>query len=262
MIAHSLESDDQYNTGGEPLYTVLGGEISYEFFVTRLIKEMGSEVLNIHHMATGVAGEGGELLDASKKAWVYGKTLDVTNVIEELGDLEFYMAGMRQMLGLSRRQIIAANIAKLQVRYGDSYSDEAAIARADKELQVIDMSLLQQPPIAPADSGSQTIENLMGGDILQDAPEWLKAALVASAVAPSEVLAWQLRENSNIAYVRVQSGPTSSTLLTFIRPVTSEADQQASHEVASESQELVQPSLEQNSQSSAALPESGEQAAQ
>jgi hypothetical protein len=56
------------------------------------------------------------------------------NVIEELGDLEFYMEQLRQALLLSREETLAANIAKLSKRYeGLNYSDAAAQARADKE---------------------------------------------------------------------------------------------------------------------------------
>lgn len=251
-IEHNMESDDQYNEGTDSLYTVLNGEISYEFFVTRLIKEMGSLTLNVHHMATGAAGEGGELLDASKKHWIYGKDLDVTNVIEELGDLEFYMAGMRQMLGLSRRDILKANISKLEKRYGDSYSDAAAIARVDKAdtrdgLQVIDMSIAAKAP--------ETIEDILGQDILAEAPDWLRAALLDKGIWAKDVLAWQYYSKMNAWVVRVKD---QAEMLTFKEPV----DLQADLPLDSSALVLVEPAPEQSSQSSASLPESEGQAAQ
>lgn len=87
------------------------------------------------HMAVGVSGEAGELLDAVKKATIYGKPLDRENVIEELGDLEFYMEGLRQGLGITREETLQANVAKLGARYAaGKYSDKAAIARADKNV--------------------------------------------------------------------------------------------------------------------------------
>jgi NTP pyrophosphatase (non-canonical NTP hydrolase) len=86
------------------------------------------------HMAVGISGEAGELLDAVKKAVIYRKPLDRENVIEELGDLEFYLEGLRQGLGITREQTLDANIAKLGERYqGFNYSDQAAQTRADKE---------------------------------------------------------------------------------------------------------------------------------
>jgi NTP pyrophosphatase (non-canonical NTP hydrolase) len=85
------------------------------------------------HMAIGISGEAGELLDAIKKQVIYRKPLDRENVLEELGDLEFYMEGIRQGLGITREQCLAANIAKLGKRYeGMRYTDTAAQERADK----------------------------------------------------------------------------------------------------------------------------------
>jgi len=73
------------------------------------------------------------VVDAVKKHTIYGKELDVENVIEELGDLEFYMEHMRQLVGITREQTIQANIDKLGKRYeGMIYSDDSAQARADK----------------------------------------------------------------------------------------------------------------------------------
>jgi hypothetical protein len=48
------------------------------------------------HMAIGVSGEAGKLFDAIKKFAIYQKPLDFTNLIEELGDIEFYLQGLRQ----------------------------------------------------------------------------------------------------------------------------------------------------------------------
>lgn len=88
---------------------------------------------DLWHMATGIAGEGGELLDAIKKHVVYNKDLDKENVIEELGDLEFFMEGLRQNLGITREETLEYNYNKLMnKRYPNGYSDQAAQDRADK----------------------------------------------------------------------------------------------------------------------------------
>lgn len=84
------------------------------------------------HMAVGIAGEAGELLDAIKKWTVYSKKLDEANVVEELGDLLFYITGLAQALNLDMDEILRHNIDKLTIRYGEKYSDEAAQARKDK----------------------------------------------------------------------------------------------------------------------------------
>lgn len=105
---------------------------TFENHVSILFKKMDKPEDEIMHAAIGVAGEGGEILDAVKKMWAYNKELDLTNVIEELGDLEFYMEALRQKLNLSREMILNHNIAKLSVRYPKGYSDQAAQERADK----------------------------------------------------------------------------------------------------------------------------------
>ncbi len=85
------------------------------------------------HMAIGVSGEVGELIDAIKKFVIYRKDLDLPNVIEELGDIEFYIEGIRQGLGISRQETLDATIAKLSKRYEDmTYSDKSAHDRKDK----------------------------------------------------------------------------------------------------------------------------------
>lgn len=98
-----------------------------------ILADMTSEQAHLTHMAIGVSGEAGELLDAFKKVTIYPKPVDRENVIEELGDIEFYLEGIRQGLGISRDETIRANIKKLAKRYeGFRYSNEAAQNRADK----------------------------------------------------------------------------------------------------------------------------------
>ena len=98
-----------------------------------ICQEMDPHKSHNLHMIMGVSGEVGELLDAIKKAVIYNKPLDRENVIEEMGDIEFYLEGLRQGLGISRQETLDANIEKLSVRYaGLRYSDTAAQTRADK----------------------------------------------------------------------------------------------------------------------------------
>jgi NTP pyrophosphatase (non-canonical NTP hydrolase) len=117
----------------------------YEQFVQSIVKP-GHDILvqltplqaSILHMAVGVSGEAGELLDAIKKHAIYQKQLDINNVIEEAGDILFYLTGLLNELGLTIEECMEANVAKLSKRYPQhQYSNAAAIARADK-LDVIE----------------------------------------------------------------------------------------------------------------------------
>lgn len=115
--------------------------ISHDDMVTKLFKNgdailstITPEQLTRLHAVVGISGEAGELLDAVKKETMYNKKPDLENIIEELGDLEFYMEALRQAYNITREQTIQANIAKLGVRYSSgTYSDKQAQDRADKQ---------------------------------------------------------------------------------------------------------------------------------
>jgi NTP pyrophosphatase (non-canonical NTP hydrolase) len=111
--------------------------VYYSEFVARLAKPMGSPTLDILHAAVGVSGEAGELLDAVKKNWAYNKPLDRENIVEELGDLRFYMQHMMNLLNITDHEVIKHNLEKLQKRYAEGYSDKAAQERADKAPEVV-----------------------------------------------------------------------------------------------------------------------------
>lgn len=86
------------------------------------------------HCALGVTGEAGELGDAIKKWVIYCKEIDIENIVEELGDLEFFMERIRTIFAITREQTLVANMMKLAKRYeGFEYSNEAAQDRKDKE---------------------------------------------------------------------------------------------------------------------------------
>ena len=98
-----------------------------------IINDLTPEKADLLHMAVGVSGEAGELLDAIKKHVIYQKPLDVENVKEELGDLLFYMSNLMQSVGLSFEEVLQHNVDKLSVRYSSgSYSNKQAQERADK----------------------------------------------------------------------------------------------------------------------------------
>ncbi len=98
-----------------------------------IIRELTPAKAHAWHMGTGVCTEAGELLDAVKKYVCYNKPLDRANVIEEMGDIEFYLEGMRDRLGITREEVLDHNVAKLLRRYPNGgFSNADAQARKDK----------------------------------------------------------------------------------------------------------------------------------
>lgn len=88
---------------------------------------------NLMHLSLGITTEVGEVLDHLKKYMIYGKPLDFTKIQDELGDLEFYLEGLRQALGITREQCMETTSQKLQKRYKGRYTDTSAINQADKK---------------------------------------------------------------------------------------------------------------------------------
>lgn len=67
--------------------------------------------------ALGLGGEAGEVQELVKKFEVHGRLTDVDRLIEELGDVEYYLARLRSLYGISREEILEANVTKLDARY-------------------------------------------------------------------------------------------------------------------------------------------------
>jgi NTP pyrophosphatase (non-canonical NTP hydrolase) len=107
--------------------------VRYDQFVKQLFKADCGIMMKMH-AALGVCGEAGELADAIKKEVVYGKPEDMQNLIEELGDLRFYMQAVQNLYGITEQDILQYNANKLSKRYSSlRYSNEEAIRRADKQ---------------------------------------------------------------------------------------------------------------------------------
>lgn len=86
---------------------------------------------NILMAALGLNGEAGEVADHIKKMVYHLHTPDLDKLSSEIGDTLWYIAEMCSALGFSLNAIAAQNIAKLQSRYGSTFSTEASINRKD-----------------------------------------------------------------------------------------------------------------------------------
>jgi NTP pyrophosphatase (non-canonical NTP hydrolase) len=98
----------------------------------RAEKEFTPAQGDLAHMSMGILGEAAEVMAVIQDHIEKEEPLDVDNLIEELGDIEFYLEGLRQAIGVSRQEILDTNIVKLRKRYESGYSDQAAQNRADK----------------------------------------------------------------------------------------------------------------------------------
>lgn len=83
--------------------------------------------------AMGLSGESGEVIDIIKKVLFQGHTLDSehSHLIEELGDVAWYLALAATAIGYDLDTIFEMNIEKLKKRYPDGFSKEKSIHRQE-----------------------------------------------------------------------------------------------------------------------------------
>lgn len=83
----------------------------------------------IEHAVFGIVTEAGELMDSLKKAKIYNQKLDKVNLIEEAGDVMWYLAILSDALNISFEDIWDKNIRKLKARFPEKYSHSKAGVR-------------------------------------------------------------------------------------------------------------------------------------
>lgn len=91
------------------------------------------------HMLLGMSTEIGELQDIFKKHYAYNKEMDWVNAKEEIGDLMFYISSFCRMNGFDLENIIDTNVAKLESRYPQKFTEYHAKNRdLKKERKILE----------------------------------------------------------------------------------------------------------------------------
>jgi NTP pyrophosphatase (non-canonical NTP hydrolase) len=97
------------------------------------------DIIDIDHAITGIFTEGAEMADAFKRYKYYGTELDTVNLKEEIGDLLWYTQLLCYALGTTMDEAMDTNEAKLKARFGDKFSEEAAVTRdLDTEREILE----------------------------------------------------------------------------------------------------------------------------
>ena len=78
----------------------------------------------LENACLGLAGECGEVCDIVKKALFQGHALDRAGLIEEAGDVLWYLAELAAGLGVSLEDIAVQNVMKLRRRYPNGFDAE------------------------------------------------------------------------------------------------------------------------------------------
>ena len=83
--------------------------------------------------ALGLTGEAGEVADIIKKWKFQGHELDVEKMVDELGDVCWYIALISNALSIDLSEIFHRNIEKLKARYPDGFDPERSVNRAESK---------------------------------------------------------------------------------------------------------------------------------
>jgi NTP pyrophosphatase (non-canonical NTP hydrolase) len=94
-----------------------------------LFKKTGDVTPRIEHAVFGIVTEAGELMDSLKRAKIYNQKLDKINLIEEAGDVMWYLAILSDALNVTFEDIWDKNIRKLRARFPEKYSHTKAKKR-------------------------------------------------------------------------------------------------------------------------------------
>ena len=95
--------------------------------VGKISKWLNGNYSRMDTAITGLTGEAGECADLWTKLKFQGKELSEENrqkMIEELGDVCWYLASASMALGVDMDDIIRRNIEKLQARHPHGFSPE------------------------------------------------------------------------------------------------------------------------------------------
>lgn len=101
--------------------------------------KLDNTVLDTCHMLMGMTTEVGELTDCFKKQLAYDKDVDWVNVSEEIGDLMYYISSFCRMNNLDLEKILETNVAKLETRYPNKFTEYHAKNRdLEKERTILE----------------------------------------------------------------------------------------------------------------------------
>ena len=97
------------------------------------------QTLIILHALMGITTECGELMDQLKKHLIYGKPLDFTNLMEEDGDLRWYLSLLETACNYTADEAQDRNIEKLRARFPNRFTEYDALNRnLDKEREILE----------------------------------------------------------------------------------------------------------------------------
>jgi len=90
----------------------------------------------------GACGEAGEMIEVLKKHRFQEREFDRARLLNELGDLMWYIPRVCDALGVTMTEVARANLAKLAERYPDGWNAEDGKAKRDRQSRKASVNFL------------------------------------------------------------------------------------------------------------------------
>ncbi len=104
---------------------------SYQKISSMTLNMKGNQALRFSHLAMRLAGESGEVVDYLKKTYFHDHPLDKEKMIDELGDVLWYISSLAFVHDVDLEDVAEYNIQKLEKRYPEGFSVEKSINRLE-----------------------------------------------------------------------------------------------------------------------------------
>ncbi|WP_222875371.1 MazG nucleotide pyrophosphohydrolase domain-containing protein [Terrihabitans soli] len=88
---------------------------------------------NVLHGVVGIDTEAAELVELLATAIQTGEPIDSGRVVDESGDLLWYLAILFDAVGINFEEVMEKNIQKLRVRYPEKFSEHLALNRNEAQ---------------------------------------------------------------------------------------------------------------------------------
>lgn len=96
----------------------------YQELALRTLNKDLSKKDSLINGVMGLTGEAGETIDIVKKHLFQGHELDKEKLINELGDVVWYIAELCYSLDITMEEVLLFNIEKLKKRYPEGFSSK------------------------------------------------------------------------------------------------------------------------------------------
>lgn len=98
----------------------------YQMLARRTFK---GKVACVENALLGLAGESGEILDYIKKVKYQGHQYEAKVMLDEMGDVLFYLANLASLCGFTLQEVAEHNDHKLRKRYPSGFEKQRSINR-------------------------------------------------------------------------------------------------------------------------------------